>query len=257
MENTVNYYRKEKEFHVFVANTFPDLVRFKKEGDISAFNTLLLKAMPEVKKYVQRRLNIALNKGQIDKNKYRAEDFTDQLFIEAYENFDQIGNERELHPWLFKKVDELLEDVLVEEEFDSHFFENIDTYAKPEWDEMEEKFSTDGDGDLVMIEELDDISYPKNEYLLNPIFVEDSDKEVIAQLDRELDAENIRRHTDMVLYHLPTPMQTVYELFTEHRFDVAEIAKIRNRTVKEVERLLETARKTLRTSFLNRYQPKL
>ncbi len=236
-----------------MANSFPDLKRLKKEGNTSAFNALLLKAMPEIKRYVQKRLNIALKKGQIDKNKYRADDFTDQLFIEAYDHFDEIQNAGELRPWLFRKVDELLEDVLVEEEFDSYFFENIDTYAKPEWDEMEEKFSTDGDGDLVMIEELDDTSYPKNEYLLNPIFVKEDDKEIITQLDKDLSAENMRRHADMVLYHLPSSMRTVYELFTEHQFDVSEIAKIRNRSVKEVENLLDEARKSLRTSFLNRY----
>ncbi len=253
MENTVNYYRKQKEVHVVVANAFPGLLRLKREGDTSAFNALLLKALPGVKKYVQKRLYIALAKGQIDKNRYRTEEFTDQLFIEAYEHFDEIENERELYPWLFKKADELLEDTLVEEEFDSYFFENIDIYARKEWDEMEEKFSTDGDGDLMMIEELDDISYPKNDYVLNPIFIEEEDNEIIKRLDRQLGAENIRRHAEMVLFHLPAPVRTVYELHTEHQFDAAEIAKIRNRSIKEVENLLETARKGLRASFLNRY----
>ncbi len=253
MENTVNYYRQQKELHIVVANAFPGLLRLKKEADTSAFNALLVKALPGVKKYVQKKLYIALAKGQIDKNRYKAEDFTDQLFIEAYEHFDEIENERELYPWLFKKADELLEDVLLEEEFDSYFFENINTYAAPEWDEMEEKYSTDGDGDLMMIEELDDISYPKNEYVLDPIFIEEEDKEIIKRLDRQLAAENIRRHADMVLFHLPAPVRTVYELYTEHQFDTAEIAKIRNRTVKEVENLLETARRSLRVSFLNRY----
>lgn len=253
MENTLNYYRKQKEVHVVVAKTFPGLLHLKKECDSSAFNALLLKALPGVKKYVQKRLYFALALGQIDKNRYRTEDFTDQLFIEAYEHFDEIENERELYPWLFKKADELLEDILVEEEFDSYFFENIDTYAQQEWDEMEEKFSTDGDGDPMMIEELDDISYSKTEYVLDPIFVEEEDKEISERLDRQLGAKAIRRHADMVLLHLPAPVRAVYELYTEHQFDAAEIAKIRNRTVKEVKNFLETARKSLRASFLNRY----
>ncbi|MEQ8218729.1 MAG: sigma-70 family RNA polymerase sigma factor [Arenibacter sp.] len=254
MEGSVNIYQSKKEFHLFVANTYRDLIRLKKEGDLSSFNNLLLKSIPEVKRYINKNLNRALTNGKIDRNKYKANDFIDQLFIEVYEHIDEIKNEKEFYPWMFKKVDELMGDILEEEEFDSLFFENIDNYSKPEWDEMQEKFSTDGDGDLVMKEEWDDISYAKNDYVLNHVFVEDGDQKILVQLDKELGAENIRKHTEMVLHHLPMPMRTVYELFAEHQFDITEIAKIRNSSVEEVESLLEAARKSLRLSFLNRYK---
>lgn len=154
---------------------------------------------------------------------------------------------------MFKKVDELLETIFVDEEYDALFLENIDTYSKPEWESMQEKFTTDGDGDLIMNEELDDISYAKDDYVLNHIFVGDDDQKVILQLDKELGAENIRKHSEMVLYHLPAQMRRVFELFTEHKFDIAEIAKIHNSTVQEIESLLKNARKSLRTSFIKRY----
>ncbi len=254
MGNTADYYRKQREFHIFVGSTFYDLTRFKKEGETTAFNTLLLKAMPGVKQYVQKRLKEALIKGQIDIGKYKADDFIDQLFIEVYDHFEEVTNKKDLHPWLFKKADELLENTLVEEEFDTSFFENIDDYSKPEWDAMEEKFSTDGDGDLVMLEELDDISYHQHDDILNPIFADDN-AEFTAQLDKELGAENIRKHTDMVLSLLPKPMRKAFEFSTEHQFELNEIAQIQNRTVQEVQTLLETARKSLQASFFNRYKP--
>ncbi|WP_175455307.1 hypothetical protein [Pricia antarctica] len=47
-------------------------------------------------------------------------------------------------------------------------------------------------------------------------------------------------------------MQTVFELFTEHQFDLSEIAKIRIRTVEEVEKLLDATRESLHTSLLRR-----
>ena len=253
MENSVNIYQRQREFHIYVASKFSDLLRFKKEGDQSSFNNVLLKAMPAVKLYVRKNLNRALATGKVDKNKYRADDFIDQLFIEVYDHVDEIDNEKELYLWMYKKVDELLDDALVEEEFDSVFFENIDNYSKPEWDAMEEKFSTDGDGDLVMIDELDDISYSKNDYVLNHVFIEDNDQKVINQLDKKLDNENIKKHSETVMRMLPTPMQKVYDLFTDHQFTVAEIAQIRNSTIKEVESLLEAAKKSLRSSFMKRY----
>ena len=254
MKDTIDYGKQRREFHVFVESIYYDLARFKKEDNTKAFNALLLKAMPEVKRYIQKSLNAALTDKKIDIGRYKADDFVDQLFIAAYDYFDKIANKEDLHLWLFKKADELLEDALVEEQFDSLFFDNIDKYSKPEWDAMEEKFSTDGDGDLVMLEEFDDISYPKNDYVLNHVFVEDDTKEFIAQLDRDLGAENIKKHTNMVLFNLPKPMRTVFELFNKYHFDVKEIAKIQHRTIEEVETLLETARKSLQVSFFNRYK---
>lgn len=254
MKDTIYYNTQQRAFHVFVANTYYDLRRFKKEGDTTAFNTLLLGALPGVKRYIQKNLNAALAKKKIDMGRYKADDFVDQLFIEAYDHFDEVANKKELHLWLFKKADELLEDALVEEEFDRFFFENIDNYSKPEWDAMEEKYSTDGDGDLVMLEELDDISYQKSDAVLNHVFIQDDDQEFTRQLDRELGAKNIKKHTDIVLSQLPTPMRTVFELYSEHQFELEEIAKIRNRTIQEIKTLLDATRKSLQNSFLNRFK---
>ena len=52
MKESVNIFQSQREFHVFVANSFSDLIRLKKEGDLKAFNQLLLKTMPEVRRYV-------------------------------------------------------------------------------------------------------------------------------------------------------------------------------------------------------------
>lgn len=252
MENTIDY-KSQKEFHIFVASTYSDLKKIKDSGDKTAFNELLLKDLPQVKRYITKRLNTALSKGNLPRGKYRPEDFLDQLFIEVYDHFDEVDGKADLYPWLFKKADELLEDTIIDEEFDEYFFENIDDFSRPEWDEMEEKFSTDGDGDLVMIEELDDSSYPKNDYVLNHVFVEDDKKGFIDRLDKELGEENIRKHTAMVLHHLPMSMRAVFELATQYHFDVAEIAKIRNQSIQETSQLLENARKSLETSFFNRH----
>lgn len=257
MGNTVYNFTQQREFHAFVANTFSDLLGFRKKKDTTAFNNTLIITLPEIREYVQKRLNDAQNKNQLDKGRYKVDDFVDQLFIEVFEHFDEVADEKDLYPWMFKKVDELLGDALTEEKFDTFFFENIYNYSRPEWDAMEEKFSTDGDGDLVMIEELDDSSYRKNDYTLNHVFIEDENKEFIERLDAELDSERIRKHKEMVLSHLPRSMRMVFELFTEHQFDVEEIAKIQKRKVQEVETLLEAARKSLQVSFFNRYAEKL
>lgn len=251
--NTLKYYESKKEFNVFVASTYSDLVQFKRENDKAAFNSLLLKTLYQVKRYITARLNTALTKGNLPKGKYKPDDFLDQLFIEGYDHFSEVKNKKDLHPWFFKKADELLEEAIIDEEFDDYFLKNIDDYSRPEWDEMEEKFSTDGGGDYVMIEDLDDITYPKNDYVLNHVFVKDVDKEIIKKLDKDLGEENIRKHTAMVLHNLPHPMRTVFKLSTEYQFNLEEIAIIRNQSFEEVRSLLENARNSIKASLFNRY----
>ena len=251
--DTLTYYEGKKEFNVFVASTFSDLEQYKTDNNQEAFNSLLLKTFHQVKRYISNRVSAAMAKGNLPKGKYKPDDFIDQLFIEAYDHFNLVKDKENLHPWLFKKADELLENTIIDEEFDDYFLKNIDDYSKPEWDAMEEKFSTDGDGDYVMIEELDDISYPKNDYVLNHVFVEDNRKEIMAKLDKDLGEENIRKHVAMVVHNLPLPMRTVFELATEYQFTLEEITIIRNQSLEEVHLLLEKARKVLEASLFNRY----
>lgn len=209
--------------------------------------------MPEIKKYVNGQLKTAIKKGHFSKNKIKADDIIDQLFIEIYDHIDEVKQQKDFYLWLFKKTNELLDDITVEEEFDEFFFKNIDDYSKPEWDAMQENFSTDGGGDLLMIEELDDMSYNHNDYTLNHVFIEDNQKALIEKIDNDLSAEEVQNHIQMVLYNLPYSMRNVFELFAIEQLELEEIAKIRNNTLEEVSQLLNDTKQVLQASFLKRY----
>jgi len=256
MDTSFSHYKKQDVLRLRIEHAFQDLVTFKKEQNKDAFNRQLLKILPEVKKYINGRLNTAIRKGHFSKNKYKADDFIDQLFIEVYDHIDEIKKEKDFYLWLFKKTNELLEDIIVEEEFDNFFYKNIDTYSKPEWDEMAENFSTDGDGDLVMLEELDDSSYNHNDYTLNHVFIKDDETELAKQLDKSLHDDDVNKHIHMVLHNLPLPMRTVFELATQQHLNLEEIAQLKNITHKDVEKLFNDAKKALQISLFNRYEIK-
>lgn len=232
---------------------YTDLARSKEKNDRKEFDALLMKVLPEVKLYITKKLNAASSKGLIGKNKFDAAGIKNQLFIEVYDHFDEIEGKEHLRPWLFKKADELLDTILIEEEFDDLFFKNIDDFSKQEWDAMQEEFSTDGDGDIVMLSELDDISYRQREYVLKPIFVENGKQDIITKLDKKLSNETLQKHRDMVLRQLPMSMRDVFELATEFEFNAEQIANIRKEKLENVQLLLENVRKILETSFYNRY----
>jgi RNA polymerase sigma factor (sigma-70 family) len=252
MKSTVRYHQEQKEFRVLVEKTFPNLLKSREKRDRVSFNEQLLKIVPEIRKYINKRLITAIKKGHFSKGKYKADDFIDQLFIEVYDRIEEVENETDFYLWLFRKTNELLEDTIVEEEFDDFFFQNIDNYSKPEWDEMVENFSTDGDGDLMMIEELDDNSYNKNDYVLNHVFIENHEKDLTRKIDKALSEEDINRHINMVLHNLPLAMRNAFDLFTNQGFTLEEVASIRNCSAKEAEKLLKDARKALQLSLFNR-----
>lgn len=253
MKNTLKNNCNQVEFHQFVTRSYADLIRLKKEENKSSFNELMLKILPQVKIYIVKKLNKAIKDGTIPKGKYKADDFIDQLYIETFDHIDEIENEKDLYPWLFKKVDELLEDTKIDEEFDDFFFKNIDNYSKQEWDAMEEKYSRDADGDLVMLEDLDDISYNKNNYTLNNVFVENKEPQIIEALDKKLSEERIRKHIQMVVQQLPERMQTVFDLAVSHQFKPSDIAKIKKISTQEVVKLLNKTRDTIKISLKKRF----
>ena len=253
MKTNITFRQNKKEFRLFVTNTFTTLVKLKQEGDRASFNQLVLKIIPSLRVYINNYLKTAIKKGHFSKGKYKADDFIDQLFIEIYDHIEEVKHEKDFYAWLYKRAHDLLEDVSIEEEFNDYFFKNIDDYSKPEWDEMQEKFSTDGDGDLLMIEELDDMSYNHNNYTLNHVFIENKEEGLTEKLDETLKEDAINNHIAMVLNNLPIAMRNVFELYTNEHLELQEIAKITNATVAEVQKLLADAKKALQVSFFNRY----
>ena len=220
METVIN------DVRIIMKETYSKLVSFKRKENRESFNSELLKVLPQIYRYVSKRLNSAVANGKLNKGMFNPNDFTDQLFIEVYDNIDDIKTENELHIFLFKKVDELLEDSLVEEEFDHVFFDNIDTYSKPEWDAMEENYTQDGDGDFLLLEELDDKSVDKSNYSLNQVFITEEEKQLADKLDESLNKERIYRHIQLVLDKMNMPMRTVFELYANEGLTTEEIAEI-------------------------------
>ena len=255
--NTIVYYKNRSlAFHASVAEALPHLQELKQENNRAAFDSAIKKVLPQVKRYINRQLTAALKTNTLSEGKYKVEDFIDQLYIVAYENIQNLTDKQDLHRWLFSQADKILEDVIIEEIFDSLFFRNIDNYTKAEWDEMEERFSTDGDGDLVMEEELDDNSYSKNDYILEDVFIEDKDKDIIENLNAKLQDEQISRHINIVLHELPFPIRTIFDLSVRQAFLPDEIAEIKQIPTEEVEQRLSHARKSIRISFEKRFSMK-
>ncbi|MBU2939780.1 sigma-70 family RNA polymerase sigma factor [Lacinutrix sp. C3R15] len=253
MKTDINFYQNKNEYRLLVKQSYSSLIKLKNEGDKKAFNDLVLKILPTLRNYINRGLRVFISKGNFSKGKYKADDIIDQLFIEIFDHIEEVEKADAFYAWLYLKIDALMDDIQVEEEFNDFFFKNIDAYSKPEWDEMQEKYSTDGDGDLMLIEELDDISYNHNDYDLNAVFIEDNEVAFINAIDKNLNQEIVNKHTALVLHNLPYAMRHVFELFTNEHLSLQEIAFIKKYSLTEVKELLHDAKQALQVSLFNRY----
>ena len=253
MANQTLYHTKAEQIRKSIKQTLPNLIKLKRKENKIKFNKLLLELIPEIQKYIVKRMRTAIQKEHFPKNKYKVDDFIDQLFIEIYNQIEQYSNEYEFYVWIYKKTNELLDDAITGETFDDLFLKNIDDYSKQEWDQMEEKFTAEYDGDLIMKEDLNDISYYKEAYTLKDVFIENTEDDLQEQIDKTLHEEEADRHIQVVLHNLPLPMQNVFELFTKQHLTIAEIAEVRNISIAKAQQLLGDTRKSLKVSLFNRY----
>lgn len=250
------YSERREKIRGTIKKTFSNLVILKKANDTVAFNKLLLEITPEIKRYIVSRLIAAIKNDHLPKNKYAPDDFLDQLFIETFDHIDEFSDEDEFYIWLYKKTDELLDDVITEETFDDLFFTNFENYSKQEWDQLEEKFTSQSDGDLIMKEDLDDISYYKDPYTTKDVFIEDTEGALIDKIDEHLHEEEIERHIETVLHNLSQPMRTVFQLFTKQHLTLEEISAIQKESIEKVDQLLTNARNAIKVTLFNRYNIK-
>ncbi|MBC2839563.1 RNA polymerase sigma factor [Robiginitalea sp. SC105] len=249
MKPTRVYDKRLAEFQQQVSSSFEHLRDLRQADERKAFNEELMKVLPEVHRYITRALRLALSKGVISHNKYRPDDFFDQLIIEIWDHFDDIPSGDMFRSWLFERAEKILEDMEVEEIFSSCYNENIDDYSRAEQSEMEENYSTDGDGDLVMLEDLDDISYRDHHYILKNIFLDDAHEDLMALMESDAGRDQVEQRLDATLFGMPADARSVFELATLQLFSTEEIALIKKQDEAEIEALLERARSLLRDTL--------
>jgi hypothetical protein len=78
MDNQNTYYEIRKELRISIKKTLPSLIKFKQEENEAAFYDVLLKVVPDIRKYILKRIKTAIQKNHFPKNKYVPNDFIDQ-----------------------------------------------------------------------------------------------------------------------------------------------------------------------------------
>lgn len=136
-----------------------DIYFAQKENE--QFNHLIKELLPSLKTYTMRYLK---THGHNIKLKLSVQEILDEVYINLFDRFNErpsaINN---ISSWIYGITREFLEKYLAENEIKIEYLD-ISKLAANELKSLEEKYTMDADGEIVLLEELDDISYMNKNY---------------------------------------------------------------------------------------------
>jgi len=203
------------------------------------FGKKVLAAIPHVFPYVKHRLYVTETKGIVPRNMYKTNGIIDDAIIDLYKNYEgKLDNATDIKLKLFMLSDKRMDLLLKKEDFHKNTL-STSQILKNELKLMEEKFDVDAGNDLIMHEELDDISYHQDDFK-NPLFLyaNDEEKSIIRTLEIPIENSELtekKRIAFNKIYHwLPTETSNILDLFIFGKLTYNEIALIKGIDVYEI-----------------------
>jgi len=217
------------------------------------FEKKILKVVLQVQPYVKHRLYTAETSGIIPRNMYKSNGIIDDSIVKLYEgNKEKIEDSSELKLELFSLVSDSLDKLYEKEEFHKYTLSTSKILSK-ELEKLEEKFEMDLDEDLLMNDELDDISYHQADDKKPTFLYSDAEKNIINTLeihDSRKDLGEEKRIAFNKIYNwLPFETSNILDLFIFGKLSYKEIAKVKNVDTSEVKNTIQAVSKNLRKNL--------
>ena len=142
---------------------FDTLKQHKADNNPADFNKVLNQFLPGLERYIRHRLKTAEAKGLLPVNFYAPADVLAEVYLRIYQIFDRINDARTLKIRMFQIADEIIRSY-IEKENRIKQKVPVSSILAEELKLLEEKITANADGEPVLIEELDDMSYHQDEY---------------------------------------------------------------------------------------------
>ncbi|SIN69058.1 hypothetical protein SAMN05443662_0075 [Sulfurivirga caldicuralii] len=217
------------------------LAQHRQNEDREGFFAVLNEFLPKLKKYVANRLRTAVRKGWVPRGMYDPMDIVDEVYLEVYEQFDDSVTPEKLRVLIFRLADQKLEAIIEHER--AHMKDlSIEALAAKELKELEEHITADAEGEVVFVEDLDDISYHQDDYKPKVYLLDEGfEEELVEVLDlpREILGDREKRQILAQTYqNLPTLSRIILDLRTRGGLVIKEIAEVRGMAVDDVEKVM-------------------
>jgi len=223
--------------------SMPALKQHHANADREAFFQQITEVAPGLESYVRNRLRTAERNSLILPDLYATDDILDEVFLSVYEHFpDMPQDESALRVRLFQLADEKLDEIIRQESWRNQAL-SLERVLSDEMKLLDEipQMTVDADGEIVMVEDLDDAELPPSEP--EAMFLEDSfEDEIIHRL--ELDGALIKSdwamHQLLARFYAELPAQSriILDLWTRGRLSVEEIAQVRGVSAEQVREII-------------------
>jgi DNA-directed RNA polymerase specialized sigma24 family protein len=225
------------------------LYRHKEENDFEQFYNKISSLVPDLKKFTARSLKAAESQSAIDRGFYNAEGILDEIYLEVYKEFSDYMDEEKIKTILFSKAVQKIEEKKILEQ-ETPEYQSTEMMLKQELDALDERFTTQADGDLILNTELDDISYKQHtERPSNVILDETLEQQLIKKLEMSdtLLPSLERRTLFGALYNnIPPRSKSVLELFAFGNRNFYEISEILEVPEEVIDRIMDKLKERFR-----------
>jgi len=215
------------------------------ETSTNKLDKKVLQIVPLLHPYVKQRIRVGEYLGFFPKNMYRSNEIIDDVIVNIYEANQQEQDENstdDLRIAMFDIANSKLRSLFEKEEWHK---KNISTkfILEEELRQLEENFTVDADFDLIMNEELDDISYHQNDHEPQVLPYDNEQQGVMSFLDMgnsNIFENNQKKDTlKNMYYRLPLHTSNVVDLYILGKLNLQEIANILNINIAEVKQIVE------------------
>ena len=216
------------------------------------FGNKIIKLIPEIKPYVRHRLYLAEKMGMIPENMYRSTGIVDDAIIKIYEcDISNIKSKTDLKILFFSVVKNELKHLFIDESLHNKDI-STDKILHQELNKLKERFTFDADGDFVMNEELNDISYKQKDFVEQLYIYDDAVENVKTAFDLDYLDED-RREIFSKLYHfLSFEASNVVDLHVFGKLNTAEIAQIKNTDEASIRAIILQIKASIYTIFTHK-----
>ncbi len=226
-----------------------ELYKLKQKNDFEAFYKKISTFITGLNNFTSSKLKIAEHRDLIDKRFYNANGILDEVYLEVFKTFSSEVDEKQLRKILFQKtIQKINEIVKKENQFANHI--NIDEILKEELDLLNEDYTVDADGDFILDEELDDISYKQKSFKPTHFIL---DQPLELQLTKKLNLNDIslfsteKRKLFGELFHtIPPKSKNIIELYIFGDQSISEISDIMLIDEEKVEKVITVVSKRLK-----------
>ena len=209
----------------------------------SSFDKKTLSIVHLLHPYVKQRLKVGENLGILPQNMFKANEIIDEVILSVYENDTNNNIEtNDLRLLMFELTNNRLQSLFDDEKWHK---DTISTkiLLEEELKLLEENFTVDDGNDLIMNEELDDISYHQNDHESHLLASDGSQENVLELLDisdtKVFEKQSNKNILQRMYKLLPLQTSNVVDLYILGKLDIQEISNILNVDIIEVKRIID------------------